>query len=164
VTEPALEHPDILGIAIADPFASGDLISAQTFSVFVAPFLAELVRRAREKGKYSMIHICGDTSTILEHLARIHPDCFSLDQKVNLTEARRALGGKVCVAGNLSPTGAILNGMPADVTAEARDCLRAWGDGGGFILTLGCDYPKTVPIANIMALMSMKAERSRSHE
>ncbi len=43
-----------------------------------------------------------------------------------------------------------------EVVAEARDCVRAWGKGRGFILTLGCDFPKTVPLENILALMSMK--------
>ncbi len=156
VTEPILEHPDILGAAFADPVASGDMISPQSFRRFVAPFLKELVKRAREKGKYSMIHICGNTSKILQEIVDIRPNCFSLDQKVDLRQAKEVLGGKVCVAGNVSPTGVFLNGMPEEVLAEAKACVQAWGSGGGFILTLGCDFPKTVPLENILALMSMK--------
>ena len=45
---------------------------------------------------------------------------------------------------------------PVEVLAEARACIEAWGDGGGYILTLGCDFPKSVPLENIMALMSLK--------
>lgn len=154
--EPALEHPDILGANFADPVASGDMISPQTFRRFAAPFLKELVKRVRDKGKYSMIHICGNTSKILQDLVDIRPNCFSLEKKVDLRRAKEALGGKVCVAGNVSPTGAFLNGRPEEVVAEAKDCVQAWGRGGGFILTLGCDFPKTVPLENILALMSMK--------
>jgi len=154
--EPALEHPDILGANFADPVASGDLISPQTFRRFAAPFLKELVKRVRDKGKYSMIHICGNTSKILQDLVDIRPNCFSLEKKVDLRRAKEALGGKVCVAGNVSPTGAFLNGRPEEVVAEAKDCVQAWGKGGGYILTLGCDFPKTVPLENILALMSMK--------
>jgi len=154
--EPALEHPDILGANFADPVASGDLISPQTFRRFAAPFLKELVKRVRDKGKYSMIHICGNTSKILQDVVDIRPNCFSLEKKVDLRQAKEALGGKVCVAGNVSPTGAFLNGRPEEVVAEAKDCVQAWGRGGGYILTLGCDFPKTVPLENILALMSMK--------
>jgi uroporphyrinogen decarboxylase len=154
--EPALEHPDILGANLADPVASGDLISPQTFRRFAAPFLKELVKRVRDKGKYSMIHICGNTSKILQDVVDIRPNCFSLEKKVDLRQAKEALGGKVCVAGNVSPTGAFLNGKPEEVVAEAKDCVQAWGKGGGYILTLGCDFPKTVPLENILALMSMK--------
>jgi uroporphyrinogen decarboxylase len=154
--EPALEHPDILGANLAEPVASGDLISPQTFRRFAAPFLKELVKRVRDKGKYSMIHICGNTSKILQDIVDIRPNCFSLEKKVDLRQAKEALGGKVCVAGNVSPTGAFLNGRPEEVVAEAKDCGQAWGKGGGYILTLGCDFPKTVPLENILALMSMK--------
>ena len=154
--EPALEHPDILGANLADPVASGDMISPQTFRRFAAPFLKELVKRVRDKGKYSMIHICGNTSKILQDVVDIRPNCFSLEKKVDLRRAKEALGGKVCVAGNVSPTGAFLNGRPEEVVAEAKDCVQAWGKGGGYILTLGCDFPKTVPLENILALMSMK--------
>jgi uroporphyrinogen decarboxylase len=151
-------------VNLADPVASGDMLSPQAFRRFAAPFLKELVKRAREKGKFSMIHICGNTSKILQDIADIGPNCFSLDKKVDLRQAKNVLGGKVCVAGNVSPTAAFLNGRPEEVVAEAKDCVRAWGRGGGFILTLGCDFPKTVPWENILALMSMKqwAESSLS--
>ncbi len=156
VMEPVLEHPDILGANLADPVASGDMISPQTFRKFAAPFLKELVKRVRDKGKYSMIHICGNTSKILQDLVDIRPNCFSLEKKVDLQQAKKVLGGRVCVAGNISPTGVFLNGRPEEVLAEAKDCVQAWGRGGGFILTPGCDFPKTVPLENILALMSMK--------
>ncbi len=155
-TLPILEHPDILGMAIPDPVASGDMLSPQAFRRFAAPFLKELVKRARDKGKYTMIHICGNTSKILQDILEIRPNCFSLDQKVDLRQAKEVLGGKVCVAGKVSPTGVFLNGKPEEVLAEAKACVQAWGRGGGFILTLGCDFPKAVPSENIKALMSMK--------
>jgi uroporphyrinogen decarboxylase len=156
VMEPILEHPDIVGASFADPVASGDMISPQSFRRFAAPFLKDLVKRVRDKGKYSMIHICGNTSKILQDLVDIRPNCFSLEKKVDLHQAKEVLGGKVCVAGNVSPTGVFLNGRPEEVVAEAKECLQAWGRGGGFILTPGCDFPKAVPLENILALMSMK--------
>jgi uroporphyrinogen decarboxylase len=130
VIEPILEHPDILGVNFADPVASGDMISPQTFRRFAAPFLKELVKRVRAKGKYSMIHICGNTSKILQDLVDIGPNCFSLKKKVDPRRAKEVLGGKVCVAGNVSPTDAFLNGRPEEVVAEAKDCVQAWGKGG----------------------------------
>ena len=156
VLEPILDHPDILGANFADPVASGDMISPQTFRRFAAPFLKELVGKLKAKGKYAMIHVCGDTSRVLQDIVEIAPNCFSLEKKVNLSQAKEMLGGKVCVAGNVSPTGAFLNGKPEEVLAEAKECVESWGKDGGFILTLGCDFPKTVPLENVLALMSMK--------
>jgi uroporphyrinogen decarboxylase len=156
IIEPIMAHEDILGANLSDPVASGDLISPETFRTFVKPFLTDIVGRIQDKGKYAMVHICGDTTGILEDIADIRPNCFSLEAKVDLQTAKKVLGGKVCVAGNVSPTGAFLSGSPDDVIAEARACVESWGGGGGHVLTLGCDFPKTVPVENVMALMSLK--------
>jgi len=156
LAERSMDHPDIRGINLAEPVASGDLISPDYFKKFAKPFLQELVGRARAKGKYSMIHVCGDTTKILEDILDIGPSCFSLESKVDLRTAKSILGGRVCIAGNVSPTGAFLSGKPAEVIAEAKACIDAWGNAAGYILTLGCDFPKNVPLENIMALMSLK--------
>jgi uroporphyrinogen decarboxylase len=160
VIEPILSHEDIQGALIADPVASGDLISPETFKNFAAPALKEIAGRIKDKDKYVMIHICGDTSRIFEDILNIGPHCFSVDQKVDLKEAKEIFGGKVCIAGNVAPSGAFLSGTPEEVTNEASSCIEAWGGGGGFILTLGCDFPKHVPIDNVKALMSLKEQGS----
>lgn len=156
LAERIMAHPDIRGINLSEPVASGDLISPEYFRKFAKPFLKELVDQTRAREKYSMIHVCGDTAKILEDILDIGPNCFSLESKVALQTAKSTLGGHVCVAGNVSPTGAFLSGTPAEVIAEAKACIDAWGDGGGYILTLGCDFPKSVPLENIKALMSLK--------
>lgn len=156
VLEPILDHPDILGANFSDPVASGDMISPSTFRRFAAPFLKDLVKKVKDKGKYAMIHVCGDTSRVLQDIVDIGPNCFSLEKKVDLRVAKEVLGGKVCVAGNVSPTGSFLTGKPEEVVAEARECIETWGKGGGFILTLGCDFAKNVPLENVLTLMSMK--------
>jgi uroporphyrinogen decarboxylase len=156
LVESLLEHDDIMGVNLGDPVASGDLISPSTFRNFAKPFLEDLVGRIQDRNKYAMIHICGDTARILGDIAEIGPNAFSLESKVDLKEAKGVLGGKVCVAGNVSPTGAFLTGKPDEVIAEANRCIDDWGGGGGYLLTLGCDFPRTVPLENVMALMSLK--------
>ena len=85
------------------------------------------------------------------------PHAFSLESKVDLTVAKEVLGGRICVAGNVSPTAAFLTGSPDEVLAEAGKCLEIWGVDPGYILTVGCDFPKKVPLRNIKALMSLKS-------
>ncbi len=154
--EQMLTHPDVAGINFSEPVASGDMVSPDTFRSLVAPYLKDLADRVKAKGKYAMIHICGDTTGILDQVAEIGPDCFSLEAKVDLGRAKEVLGGKVCVAGQVSPIGPFLNGTPEEVKTEAQACIDAWGDTPGFLLTLGCDFPIKVPAENIEALMSFK--------
>ena len=154
--EPILEHEDVSGVFLGEPVGSGDLISPDSFRMFVAPFLKDIVSRIKAKGKYAMVHICGNTTRILENIADISPTCFSLDSKVDLRKAKEVLGGKVCVAGNVSPTGVFFSGTPEEVISEGKACIEAWGEEGGYVLALGCDFPKDVPFENIQALMSLK--------
>ena len=154
--EPILEHEDVSGVFLGDPVGSGDLISPDNFRMFVAPALKDIVSRIKTKGKYAMLHICGNTTRILEDIVDIGPDCFSLDSKVDLRKAKEVLEGKICVAGNVSPTGVFLSGTPEEVIREGKACVEAWGEGGGYVLALGCDFPKNVPFENIQALMSLK--------
>jgi len=154
--EPVLQHEDIAGANFSDPVASGDLISPSMFRRFAAPALKDLVQRVKAEGKLSMVHICGNSTNILQDVLEIQPHCFSLENKVNLKTAKEILGGKVCVAGNVSPTEAFLSGKPREVLEEAKACLATWGDEGGYILTVGCDFSKNVPLENMAALMSLK--------
>jgi len=156
IAEKQLDHPDIPGLNISEPVASGDLISPVTFQQFVLPVLTEIIARTRALKKYASLHICGDTTRILKDILTIGPDCYSLEAKVDLRDARSILGGKVCVLGNVSPTGVFLTGQPEAVCEEARLCLAAWGDPLGYILTVGCDFPNAVPLENIKALMSFQ--------
>ncbi len=154
--EPVLDHPDIPGANFSDPLASGDLISPAMFRRFAAPALKDLVERVKSRGKLSMVHICGDSTGILQEIPEIGPNAYSLESKVDLKTAKGVLGGKVCVAGNVSTTGAFLSGKPEQVLEEAKACLDAWGDSAGYILTVGCDFSKDVPLENMKALMSLK--------
>lgn len=156
ISEKILEHTNIAGVNFSDPVASSDVISPLTFRKDVAPFLKDLVARVKAKEKYSSIHICGNSNNILGDILNIGPNCFSLENKVDLESAKKILGGKVCVAGNVSPTGKFLSGSPQEVIEEARKCVANWGKGTGYILTVGCDFPKNVPLDNVMALMSLK--------
>jgi len=156
ISERMLEHKNIMGLNFSEPVASGDLISPASFQEFVKPFLADLNSRLKKRGDYSMIHICGDSSRILPDILEIGPHAFSLESKTPLAKAKESLGGKVCVAGNVTPTGAFYTGTPDEVIKEAKECLAIWGDDPGYILTVGCDFPKEVPLENVKALMSLK--------
>jgi uroporphyrinogen decarboxylase len=92
LAERIMDHPDVLGINFSEPVASGDLISPDYFKRFAKPFLQDLVGRTRAKGKYSMIHVCGDTTGILADILDIGPNCFSLESKVDLGTAKSVLG------------------------------------------------------------------------
>ena len=152
--KPLLEDNVIPLLSIADPTGSGDLISNKSFRTFSLPYLKPLIAWAKEYDAYTWLHICGDTTDKLESIAETGVQCFSLDYKVDLAEAKRRIGDRVCLAGNVDPVSILTLADPEKVNAESLACITAASEGGGFILTSGCDLPPTVPIENLQAMLA----------
>lgn len=152
---PLVEAKVIPVMSIADPTASGDLISARVFRTFSLPYLQDLIGWGHGHGVATWLHICGDTTDKLEDIAETEADCFSLDYKVNLATAKEKLAGRMCIAGNIDPVSVLDQGTPEDVRQAGQACLAAAARGGGFILTAGCDLPPTVPEENLLAMLEL---------
>lgn len=150
---PLLQEKAITMACLADPTASGDLISARTFKNFGLAYLQEIIGWLKSQGVFTWLHICGDTADRLELIAQTGAGCFSLDYKVSLVKAKEVLGGKTCIAGNVDPVKYFFNGTPDSVAEASRKCIAEAAGGGGFILTSGCDLPPTVKLENIQAMM-----------
>ncbi len=150
---PMLEEKTISMASIADPTASGDLISGRVFQKFDLAYLQQLIGWIKSYGVFAWLHICGNTTDKLSMIAQTGADCFSLDYKVNLAKAKEALGGKMCIAGNVDPVAYLYNGTPESVAEASAKCIADAAAGGGFILTSGCDLPPTVKMENIQAMM-----------
>jgi len=150
---PYLADGSIHAIALADPVASGDLISRSHFQEFAQPVLAQITARAKDKDVPVLLHICGRTDDRLDLIAEAGVSAFCLDHRVDLGQALEKLQGRVCLGGNVAPVEVMLQGTPADVTTAARRCLDTAAESGGYILMPGCDLPPDVPLENVQALM-----------
>ena len=128
-------------ISLADPTASGDLISKKQFQVFALPYLKRFTDWARSHGAHTLVHICGDTTDRLELFPETGASCISLDHKVNIARAKEVLGGKMCFAGNVDPVKVMLQGTVAEVESECKRIIETAGLDGGFVLMPGCDIP-----------------------
>ena len=141
--------------ALVDPVASGSVISPAAFVEFAMPGIVSGLAKIRSLGMPPILHICGRTATILEQMADTGAAVLSIDQ-IPLADARRRVGSRVCLMGNVRPTETMLNGTPDMVREEARQCLRDARDNpGGFILAPGCEVPLNTPPENVMALLEV---------
>lgn len=143
-----------VSISIAEPTASGSLISREQFRIFAFPYLKELTDAIRTAGKKApSLHICGNTRKIWQEMAETGAGMLSLDNQVDLEDAKHAVGDQVVLVGNIKPTETMYLGDPAAVEANARECLRkAYDNPKGYILALGCGLPIRTPPENIHAL------------
>jgi len=111
------------------------------------------VTAIREAGGVPSLHICGATSPILGMMVATGARIVELDYLVDLEFAKREIGGSVCIEGNVNPTRALFAGRPGDVERETRECITKAGQGGGFILSSGCEVPMNAPMENVRAMV-----------
>jgi uroporphyrinogen decarboxylase len=86
----------------------------------------------------------------LENMARTGADVLSIDWNTDLGEARRKLGKRVALQGNVDPS--ILLGDEAGVRRAAREAIEKTG-GAGHILNLGHGILPNTPVANAKAFV-----------
>jgi uroporphyrinogen decarboxylase len=147
--EPLVDDGTLEVISLADPTASGDLISRKQFETFALPYLKKFTDWAKSKNVYTLVHICGNTTDRLDLFPETGASCISLDHKTDIAKAKELLHGKMCFAGNVDPVNIMLNGSADDVEEACRTVIETAGTDGGFVLMPGCDIPPTVPYENI---------------
>jgi uroporphyrinogen decarboxylase len=140
-------------VSIADPSASGDLISRTQFEEFVLPHLKKVVTKLHQKGVFVCIHICGNITNRLDLIPESGTDLLSMDYKVDLSKAREILGGRIAFSGNMNPVAIMQNATPAQVADACRDCITKTNAIPGYILMPGCDIPHGVPVENIHTMI-----------
>jgi uroporphyrinogen decarboxylase len=141
-------------IVTADPTASGSLISPKTFETFAAPHLATITKAVQKAGAFASLHICGNTTSILDLMAATGVSVLELDHMVNMMEAKKRVGEQVILMGNLNPTELLLTGTPKDVEKVSRTCIETIGSDGRYILSSGCEIPPLAPLENIRAMVT----------
>lgn len=139
-------------LSVAEPTASGDLISLPHFEEFVAPSIAALVKRLKARGAYMALHICGNIANRVQLIPDLGVDLLSVDYKVAINKAVQLVEDKIVLAGNVNPV-LLKDGNRQQVIAAARHCLTEAGDHTRFILMPGCDIPAGVPLENIISFI-----------
>lgn len=141
--------------SMGEPMASCSVISPAQFRKFVKPYIKEISDFSKKmRGKGPSIHICGRTEKIWEDLIETGISRLSLDEVIDLEEAKKKIGDRIPIAGNVSPTEILLNGTPEMVIEAAKECIRKAGDSKkGFTLSSGCTVATYTPIENIKALI-----------
>jgi MtaA/CmuA family methyltransferase len=142
-------------IFLADPTCSGDAVSVKVWEEFGAPYVKKVISAIKEDYPIkTILHICGDTNDRLESMYNTGVDCLSVDQKVDLVYARKVLGPKSCILGNVDPSALLGFGKPEEVGKRAKECISEAGENGAFILSSGCLTVNSPP-ENMKALVDV---------
>jgi len=97
----------------------------------------------------------------LEDIAGTGCNAVGLDWTVSLDAARRRIGDRVALQGNLDP--AVLFSDPANIRAEVSAVLQQFGKGEGHVFNLGHGISQFTPPAHVGALVDAVHELSPAY-
>ncbi|MTV48267.1 uroporphyrinogen decarboxylase [Heliobacillus mobilis] len=141
-------------LSVAEPTASGDMISRKHFQEFALPYITQLMAWIRDQGVLTFLHICGNITDRLSLIPESGTDVLSVDFKVDLKHVREKVGNKITFAGNVNPVAVLKDGSPETVFAQGQSCLLEAGEEYPFILMPGCDIPPDTPIYNVVSFIN----------
>ena len=138
----------------ADTVGVGDAICSQLspdlYADLVLPRQRRMVEAIHAAGAWCRLHICGDIAHLLPHIADLGMDICDCDWQVDMAHARRVLGDKVVLCGNLDPVAAVKDSCPGDIRSAVRNIYRSVGD--PYMVGAGCEIPSGTPVRNLRAL------------
>jgi uroporphyrinogen decarboxylase len=97
----------------------------------------------------------------LEFLADCGSDALGIDWTCDIGAARKRVGDRVALQGNLDP--AILLTTPEVVEREAARVLASYGEGHGHVFNLGHGVSRFTPPENVAALVEAVHEHSKAY-
>lgn len=140
------------GTSIGESLAGPSVVSPRMYEEYALPYEQKVVRAVKQAGGIFALHICGNTTRIVDKMVQSGADILEIDEETDLRVAKRAAAGKCALLGPVSP-GALRNETSETVAQLAREALEVAAPGGGFILGPGCALAADTPAANIEALM-----------
>jgi uroporphyrinogen decarboxylase len=154
-TDITCQFIDLMAETGADMLSNGDspagpdMISPQMYLKFAMPYEKKVVEKAHEHRLPYVLHICGNTDSILEHMLETGTDALELDYKTNVQKARDILHGNTTFIGNVDPSGILARGSLDDVREKTLEVIAIFTDTPRFILNAGCAIPSITPSENI---------------
>jgi MtaA/CmuA family methyltransferase len=137
---------DLIGI--------GDAICSQidrdTYDLYVKQRHMELISFIHENGASVKLHICGNTTHLLESLKDLNTDIIDLDWQVDIDSARQILGYDVVIGGNINPVD-VQNKTEDEVYILSRELVDKY-KGQKYLLAAGCEITVLTPHQNLMAM------------
>lgn len=138
-------------VEVGDPLAAPDLIPPQMFDDIAKPPLQEI---SDGLSGLSLLHICGEAQPIIKYMGECGYDGISIEETVNITQAKSEVKDGVKILGNISSSDTLVNGTPEDVEEEVKSAIEQGVD----LLEPGCGISPIAPLENVKAMVEATKE------
>jgi uroporphyrinogen decarboxylase len=142
----------------------GGSLSAAAYQEFSLAYMRKIVSgliREHDGRKVPVILFTKGGGLWLESIADAGADALGLDWTCDIGEARRRVGSKVALQGNMDPT--VLYANPQAIRQEVSNILASYGSGTGHVFNLGHGITPEVDPANAGAFIEAVHEMSAKY-
>ena len=140
----------------------GGALSHSAYKEFSLRYIQQIIaglKREHDGARIPNIVFTKGGGLWLEAIADIGCDAVGLDWTIDIGDARRRVGNKVALQGNLDPS--VLFASPEVITAEVAKILTSYGNGSGHVFNLGHGISQFTPPENAAALVDAVHTLSR---
>ncbi len=142
----------------------GGALSHNAYTEFSLNYMQKIVAnltKTNDGRKVPSIVFTKGGALWLEAQAEIGADALGLDWTVDIGQARKRVGDKVALQGNLDP--AILLSTPAAIEKEVVNVLASYGQGHGHVFNLGHGITQWTPPENAAAMLEAVRKHSKQY-
>lgn len=130
----------------------------QQFSLSYMQRIIEGLPKEHEGRRVPCVVFTKNGGQWLEHIADSGCDAVGIDWTTDLSDARKRVGHKVALQGNMDPS--VLYSTPERIRLEVKTILDSFGPGPGHVFNLGHGITPEVPPENVAVLVDAVHELS----
>jgi len=121
---------------------------------YIKPGMAKMFAKVKSKGKYVVLHSCGDLREIMGDLVDIGMDVYNTVQPeiYDLEELKAGYGKHMTIYGGISTQQFLPRATAAQCAEKAGWMIENIGKGGGLVLSPTHAVTPDIPVENIIAL------------
>ncbi len=144
------------GVYFGDDWGSqtGLIMGPACWRKYIKPFMKELFAKVKSKGKYVLLHCCGNIEELFPELIEIGLDCYNTVQPeiYNLEKIKREYGKDLTFWGAISNQQFLPNSSPKEVYEKSIETIRILGKGGGYLFSPTHALTPDIPPENVRAM------------
>jgi len=130
--------------------SSAVTIGRERYHRLAWPYDRYVVEELKKTGVAVFLHVCGDSSSIIDLMAATGADCLEIDSQVSIAWAKEQTAGRTALKGNVN-TVSFLTRSVSEFLGECEQVITQAKPGGGFILCGGCEVPAATNDEIVMA-------------
>lgn len=152
---------DVEGILVLDDICG--FFNEEDYLEFAHPYLKQIFDSFDVPVKMFHNDNFGNRYVTFPHIADLGVNIFNFSFEADIVEARKLLGDKVCILGNVAPRDVLVSGTQEDVEKAVYEQLDRYNSKSGIILSAGGGASPGMKYENFRAFIDAGKKWSEVH-